>query len=99
MLHTGSTQYRQLAASNSRPTPTREVPYIWMYKKYTAAGTAWISTIKAVPSLSGQRLLYRPITSPRGMPSTRLRTMARMPIWREMGSFWARIWVTGAFTL
>ena len=40
MLHTGSTQYRQFAALNKRPTPTAAVPYIWMYKKYTAAGTA-----------------------------------------------------------
>ena len=40
MEQMGSTQYFQLEASNSRPTPSAVVPYIWMYKKYTAAGTA-----------------------------------------------------------
>ena len=99
MLHTGSTQYRQFAALNKSPTPTAAVPYIWMYKKYTAAGTACISTMSAVPSLSGQRPLYCPITSPSGMPSTRLSSMASTPICTEIGSFCASIWVTGAFTL
>ena len=53
----------------------------------------------AVPTLSGQRLLKRPMNRPIGMPMTRLSSMAYTPIWMEMGSFLARMLVTEALTL
>ena len=58
-----------------------------------------MSTMMAVPSLSGQRLLNRPMNRPIGMPMTRLSSMAKTPIWMEMGSFLARMLVTEALTL
>jgi hypothetical protein len=58
-----------------------------------------MSTMMAVPILSGQRFLNRPISRPMGMPMTKLNSMANTPIWIEMGSFLARMPVTEAFTL
>ena len=53
----------------------------------------------AVPILSGQRDLKRPMNMPMGMPMTRLSSMAYTPICTEMGSFLARMPVTEALTL
>ncbi len=53
----------------------------------------------AVPILSGQRFLKRPMNSPMGMPTTKLSSMENTPICTEMGSFLVRMLVTEAFTL
>ena len=58
-----------------------------------------MSTMMAVPILSGQRDLKRPMNMPMGMPMTRLSSMAYTPICTEMGSFLARMPVTEALTL
>ena len=62
-------------------------------------GHFWRDALHGDLGVSHIYKLNAPMTRPSGMPSTRLSSMASTPISMEMGSFWARILVTGALSL
>ena len=64
---------------------------VWIKMSYTAWGMAITSTTKPIPSLSGMFPLNRVISTPRGMPATRLMPMAISPMRMETGALSARI--------